>query len=583
MKQKNKGKKCILLVRVSTEQQSFDSQMKELYELALSSGYADENITPIAEKESGIKLSEEERAGLNKMKELIETGEYDCVFAWEISRIARRKKVLFSISEYLIERKIQLIVKEPYLHLLKSDGSIDEGAETIFTLYAQIAETEMRNKMARWKRAKDEGFAKGKYEGGRVTLGYKVNSDGFWEIDDEGAELVRLIFNLYNSGEYSTTSLAKELIARGYFRKKYPYKSKGEIMSVTSVKNRIWQILRNTLYRGGQSEMKKGDKVIFNRNNYPQIIDDETWDLCEKKRAANKNIPKAKNEYLLTPLIHCVCGASYSVNLVDGCYNCRVKHNAIEKGLEHSPNIHANLIESLAWYVALLELHSDNAAKSKEVQAENENEMEILRKKIEYSTSVIETLIKRREKLDYDYFVKGTFTDTRYKELTVEQNKVIAEERSNISKYNSQINFLQEQISNSVTFDEIFDSLKERYETIKSGTDSATMRTIVRRYIKDIKIEPMEGKLTSFWKVVKIELVNNTARQHLIEKYENAGLHEVALTLSTTFYCDCHHYIAYWDKELKHAVPMVMLDRIKKTRVDNRKKRIRKRIQNHQY
>lgn len=568
--------KCILLVRVSTEKQSYDAQMKELHETALKAGYAEKDIVPVAEKESGIKLSEEERAGLNKMKELIETGDFDCVFAWEISRIARRKKILFSILEYLVERKIQLIIKEPFIRLLKSDTSIDEAAETIFTLYAQLAETEMRNKLSRFKRAKEEGYAKGRYEGGRVTLGYKVNDDGFWEIDEEGAAVVRLIFELYNSGEYSTTTLAKELLARGYFRIKYPVSKRGNVMNVTTVKNRIWQILRNPMYRGGQSKLQKGDKVVFNSNNYPQIIDDETWEKCEKKRAENKHIPKAKNEYLLTPLIHCICGASYSVNLVDGCYNCRVKHNAVEKGLDHSPNIHANLIESLAWFVALMEMQSDNAVKCKDVQAQNESMIEVLETKIAYSTGTIDKLIKRREKLDDDYYINGTITDARYKELTEGQNKVIAEERSNITNYKSQIKFLQEQISDSITFDELFDSLNGKYDSIKGGTDSVTMRTIVRRYIKDIKIEPMEGKLTSFWKIAKIELVNADQREELIRHYEDKGLHDIAITLGTTFYLDCHHYIAYWDKELKYQVPLVMLDRIHKTRQDRRKNRKRK-------
>ena len=54
-----KEKKCILMVRVSTEQQSYDAQMQELHELALKSGYSEKNISPIAYKESGIKLSEE--------------------------------------------------------------------------------------------------------------------------------------------------------------------------------------------------------------------------------------------------------------------------------------------------------------------------------------------------------------------------------------------------------------------------------------------------------------------------------------------------------------------------------------------
>ena len=55
--------KCILLVRVSTERQSFDAQEQELFQLALSDGYAESDIIPICEKESRIKLKEEERKG----------------------------------------------------------------------------------------------------------------------------------------------------------------------------------------------------------------------------------------------------------------------------------------------------------------------------------------------------------------------------------------------------------------------------------------------------------------------------------------------------------------------------------------
>ena len=118
--------KCILLVRVSTEAQSYDEQEKELYDLAHFYGYKDKDISSIATKESAIKLDEEERFGLNRMKELLETSEYDCVFAWEISRIARRKKILFSILEYLTSKGIQLIIKEPRIRLLKDDKTIDE-------------------------------------------------------------------------------------------------------------------------------------------------------------------------------------------------------------------------------------------------------------------------------------------------------------------------------------------------------------------------------------------------------------------------------------------------------------------------
>lgn len=335
--------KCILLVRVSTEAQSYDEQEKELYDLAHFYGYKDKDISSIATKESAIKLDEEERFGLNRMKELLETGEYDCVFAWEISRIARRKKILFSILEYLTSKGIQLIIKEPRIRLLKDDKTIDEGAETIFTLYAQLAESEMRNKIARFARAKKEGFNKGKYMGGKITLGYKVSEDGYWEIDEEGSKLVRLIFDMYISGEYSLTGLGKELKSRGYFKN----------LSVTSIKVEMSHLLKNPIYRG----------IRTSNNIYPQIIDDDTWEQCCKKRKENRTRSKTKTPHLLTPLIRCICNASYSVNLMDGTYSCRVKHNAVEKGLTHSPDVNVNMIESLAWYVALQELHEDMVCK----------------------------------------------------------------------------------------------------------------------------------------------------------------------------------------------------------------------------
>lgn len=287
--------KCILLVRVSTGAQSYEEQEKELYDLAQICGYKDKDISSIATKESAIKLDEEERFGLNRMKELLETGEYDCVFAWEISRIARRKKILFSILEYLTTKGIQLIIKEPRIRLLKDDKTIDEGAETIFTLYAQLAESEMRNKIARFSRAKKEGFNKGKYMGGKITLGYKVSEDGYWQIDEEGSKLVRLIFDMYISGEYSLTELGKELKSRGYFKN----------LSITNVKAEMYHLLKNPIYRG----------IRTSNNIYPQIIDDDTWEKCCKKREENRTRPKAKTPHLLTPLIRCSCGASYSVNV----------------------------------------------------------------------------------------------------------------------------------------------------------------------------------------------------------------------------------------------------------------------------
>lgn len=548
--------KCILLVRVSTEKQSYDEQEKELIALANSYGYDNADIKSVHNKESGIKLDEEERAGLNEMKSLIETGEYDCVFAWEISRIARRKKILFSIVEYLVKRKIQLVIKEPRIQLLKDDGSIDEGAETVFTLFSQIAESEMRNKKARFDRARREGYEKGKYMGGKVLRGYRINEDGYWEVDEEGAAFVRLVFDLYISGEYSMTELAKELKSRGCFPN----------ISVTNAKSEISHMLKNEAYIG----------VRKSNNIYPQIIDNETWESCRQRRKLNRCKPKSRTQALLTPIIRCKCGASYMLNVHDGSYSCRIRHNSVEKGLEHSPDIHASVLESLAWHVALLELQDDMSQKRSDAMSFYEKEKQTYSQKIEHSKKQIASLQERRNHLDTAFYVEGKFTKEKYEELAARQNEAIKEEQGNVRRYEKAIRDIEMQVNAAVTFDEMLDSLTVSFEELKEGADFETMRKIVKRYIAEIVVEPVEGMPNRFWKKVVIKTTNDSYRRQQYENLMAKGLKQIALSFSDTYLVDAiHHHVYYWD-EPEQRVPYLFNNTQPRRRVDHRKNRVRK-------
>ena len=63
--------KAIILSRVSTSQQDLTQQTEDVLREAHKDGYSDRNIIIIENVESAIKLSEEERQGLNKMKDYI--------------------------------------------------------------------------------------------------------------------------------------------------------------------------------------------------------------------------------------------------------------------------------------------------------------------------------------------------------------------------------------------------------------------------------------------------------------------------------------------------------------------------------
>lgn len=543
--------KCILLVRVSTEVQSFDEQEKELIDLALKHGYSINDIKAVSYKESAIKLNEDERAGLNEMKALIETGQYNCVFAWEISRIARKKKILFNILDDLVEKKIQLVIKEPSIILLNPNGEINEAAETMFTLYAQIAESEMRNKIARFKRAKKEYYNMGKYMGGTIKLGYKVNENGFWKIDEEGGKLITTIFELYNSGEYSLRKLSEELKSRGYFSH----------LSITNIKTTIHSILSNPIYKGERTS----------NNLFPAIIDEDTWNKCVAKRRENLIIPKAKGQYLLTPLIRCQCGGSYFVLARCGTYRCRVRNNSVEKNLEHSPDINGNMIESIAWYVALQELHQEMTMKDNDFKENCEKDILLLKEKIAASQKNINMTEERRLDLDEAYYVTAKLSKERYDALTEKQNEIIRLEQEKIKGYNQSIKNLKRQIDNASSLNEMFENLSASYDSLKYGTDYESMKKIIHRYIKEIKIYPIDGKHITKWKRVVIKTINEEENLKNIEYLRTIGLNEAAIVLGTNFIVDVYHHKVYWDEELQYEVPFVYMDRIPRKRKSTKK------------
>ena len=247
--------KCIIFVRVSTDRQSYDEQTIRLRNLAESDGYSSENQILIEYKESGIRLKEEERLGLTDMKQLIsEDSSINAVYAFEISRIARSKKVLFSIEEFLVERHIQLIIAEPFIRLLNPDFSINDAAEFAFTMYAQYAESEMRLKQERFRNGRERSRKLGRWHGGRCLFGFKI-VDKKMVPDENTAHIVRRCFQMYASGS-SQEYISKYLAEFGVNRK-------GHNLSV---------MLRN--------------------RKYVDLIGQDLFDAVQAAKTSRKSVPK---------------------------------------------------------------------------------------------------------------------------------------------------------------------------------------------------------------------------------------------------------------------------------------------------
>lgn len=203
--------KCIILSRVSTAKQELDSQTLAIKNEALRQGFKEKDFIIIEDIESAIKLSEEERNGLNKMKKAIEEDKsITHVFIYELSRLSRRQLVLFSIRDYLIEKGIQLVCCTPYFRLLE-DGKLSQTANLMFSIFASMAESEMELKKERMKCGRVRNKMTGKNNCGRPLYGYKTLEDKTIVIDEDTMPFVVDMFTMYASGLFTQLEVAREL------------------------------------------------------------------------------------------------------------------------------------------------------------------------------------------------------------------------------------------------------------------------------------------------------------------------------------------------------------------------------------
>ena len=160
------GRIC-LFVRVSTIGQQLESQEDLLKSAAISDGYDEANFIIIGKKESAIKLSEEEREGLNELKNLIQTEDIECIYIAELSRLSRVPETLYSIRRFLFDNKVQLKCLKPQFTLLTKDRTkYDPQSNLIFSIFGVLAEQEMVEKKERFARGKKRKAKEGRFSGG---------------------------------------------------------------------------------------------------------------------------------------------------------------------------------------------------------------------------------------------------------------------------------------------------------------------------------------------------------------------------------------------------------------------------------
>lgn len=411
--------KAIGLIRVSTVSQDLKQQTNEVKLAMQKDGYSEEDIILIEDKESAVKLSEEERQGLNTMKQYIETDHtINCVYVYELSRLSRRPEVLYSIRNYLVEKKIQLVVLKPLMKLLDGDR-ISESASIMFAIFGAMAEQEGYIRKERMARGKKQKQSLGKWTGGPLSLGYKVGENNMIVVDEEKAKIVRYIFNEYASGRRSTVSLGKELMETGE-------------IGATNVNDAavvVNVILKNESYIGGQQTYYsyRTKQIQRSGNVYPRIISDELFETVGNMLKAAKSKPKTEHKhiYYCKKLIKDArTGYTLSPKYTSASYAYSYKTLTEE----HKLSIQINLIDSFIWHLAVQYSKQNNPEKIKKLTEETKKRYVLAAKKYEHMKETIDSFRDKEKKIQMRIIagkMNESIGDEMIKELHAQQKSAI--------------------------------------------------------------------------------------------------------------------------------------------------------------
>lgn len=274
------GKKCVCVGRVSTASQSQTAQIRDLEDFAKKLGY--EEVKLFFTTESGF-LEYDEKQGWNLVSNFFDSNpDYRVLIVPEISRLSRKEHILFKIKDYLISKKIQLLIKDINFSLYNEWGEIPKGNDIIFALYASLADSEMRQKKERFARVIKDYKQLGYSIGGKVLFGYnrimehKNGKDrSKYEINEAQAEEIKTIYRWYAFGidgdikRATVLSITKECIERGF--SKYLHS-----------KRNVNKCLKEEAYCGQKvthNRIKNPDYWNYNKKDAPKYIPAQSY-IC---------------------------------------------------------------------------------------------------------------------------------------------------------------------------------------------------------------------------------------------------------------------------------------------------------------
>ena len=402
-------KQAAIYLRVSTDQQNYDRQKKELED------YCKRNQLEIKylfeEKESGRK---DDRPEFKKLCELTKD-DIQVVVVWEISRLSRKAYMILKVAEDFAQKGISIFAFKENLTTLDNNGNFDKFARLVLSVLANYAQDELETFRERSLSGKKHKLLSGEMDYTfKPPYGYRKNNKKL-VINEDEAEQIKKLFELFVYGHKSTRQLA---ISYGWTQNRVSYALKnpaymGEVKYKydPSIPLYVPAIISKELYYAAQDILKqrRGNQLTADQRYDNKLRGKIFCGLCSSKMYYSKD--KRVSIYTCKTNTHKeryqYCSTRIAKHKVDEVLNILLRRRLAE---DHSNDDRDNLVRELT-------AKNKNVEKIAEQQESLKNKLDLLEKKIRALVDAgldVKDELQNRRRLSKD---RDNLEESRSKEL----------------------------------------------------------------------------------------------------------------------------------------------------------------------
>ncbi len=482
-------------------------------------GYIDEGLSGMTTKK---------RENFHRMIEDGKAGHFDLIITKEITRFARNTLDSIQYTRELLSSGVGVFFQNDNIN------TFDEDSELRLTIMSGIAQDELRKLSSRVKFGHQQAIKNSVVLGNSRIFGY-VKKDKRLIIDETEAPMVRELFELYATDNYSMKQLENLFWEKGYRNhngKKLAHTTMSGMISNPKYKgyyvgNKVRIV---DMFTKKQKFLPPEEWVMFKDETgeiVPAIVTEEIWEqanavLTKRSADVKRRQNQCNHNNLLTGKLFCThCGAAYyrrdSKDRKGNVNSKWVCSGKIKNGADSCP--------SLPLYEDELKPVLFNVFQATKTDAETlieryiemykslENDENGLSAEIDALHKKIELAQKKKSKL-LGYNVSGQISDRDFLSMNADCDREIEDAEHGLFK-------LEQQHLNRTEFQEHIQQLRETLRTaVKDAPDGIITRSFVEKYIDRVFVTPEEDKLR-----LEVRIFSGESTTRYLEKLERRSGH----------------------------------------------------------